>query len=143
MSQPSIWGLAPNRQAAPQSLILVVEDNERNARLTVAMLAAGGYQTRVAVDGIEGCQLAVELQPSLIITDLQMPRLDGLAMTRALKLDPRTSEIPVIAVSAHALNEHRDAALDAGCVQFLPKPLRLRELSNEVTNVIGCQLPDA
>lgn len=131
---------SPNRQAAPRALVLVVEDNERNARLTVTMLAAGGYQTRVAADGIEGCQLATELQPSLVITDLQMPRLDGLAMTRLLKLDSRTCAIPVIAISAHALNEHRDAAIEAGCLQFLAKPLRLRDLLNEVNNVLGCQL---
>jgi len=104
------------------------------------MLAAAGYRTCVAVDGIEGRQLAADTQPALIITDLQMPRLDGLAMTRALKGDPGTSQIPVIAVSAHALNEHRENALAAGCFQFLAKPLRLRELLNEVANAIGCQL---
>jgi two-component system cell cycle response regulator DivK len=131
--------VASRRAEQLDALILVVEDNERNARLTVAMLAAAGYRTCVAVDGIEGRQLAADLQPSLIVTDLQMPRLDGLAMTRALKGDPQTRQIPVIAVSAHALNEHRENAFAAGCVQFLAKPLRLQELLNEVANAIGCQ----
>lgn len=133
--QSSSENVAADRHA--DALILVVEDNERNARLTVAMLTSAGYRTCLAGDGIEGCQLAADNQPLLIITDLQMPRLDGLGMTRALKRNPQTSQIPVIAVSAHALNEHRESALAAGCVQFLAKPLRMRELLNEVANAIG------
>jgi CheY-like chemotaxis protein len=137
MSQSSSEGLVADRNAGV--LVLVVEDNERNARLTEAMLAAAGYRTCLAVDGIEGCELAASMQPTLIITDLQMPRLDGLGMTRALKQDPQTSGIPIIAVSAHALSEHRESALAAGCVQFLAKPLRMREFLNEVANAIGTQ----
>jgi len=127
----------PTANAHADALVLVVEDNERNARLTVAMLTTAGYRTCLAVDGIEGCELAADIQPALIITDLQMPRMDGLAMTRALKKNPRTSRIPIIAVSAHALNEHRESALAAGCAQFLAKPLRLKELLHEVANVIA------
>jgi two-component system cell cycle response regulator DivK len=120
-------------------LVLVVEDNDKNARLTVAMLDSAGYRTRLASNGDDGLRLAGELCPALIITDLQMPGLDGVDMTRALKSRARTASIPVIAVTAHALTEHRHAALTAGCCRFLPKPIRYRALLAEVADVIACE----
>ncbi len=117
-------------------MILVVEDNEKNARLTVDMLKAGGYRSQLAVDGVEGLRMAVELLPDLVITDLQMPGMDGLEMTRQLKADSRTAHIPVVAVTAHAMNEHREGALAAGCCTFLTKPFRFRALLEEVADVL-------
>jgi CheY-like chemotaxis protein len=117
-------------------LVLVVEDNEKNARLIIAMLKASGYQTSWAADGREGLRMASELDPRLIITDLQMPHVDGLEMTRALKGQADTASIPVIAVSAHALAEHRDHALAAGCCKFLTKPFRYESLLAEVADAI-------
>lgn len=70
--------------ATPKS-ILIVEDNEKNARMLVIMLGASGYDTHWAPDGSEGLRCACQLRPSLVITDLQMPGLDGLALTRALR----------------------------------------------------------
>ena len=113
-------------------LVLVVEDNEKNARLTIDMLTAAGYRTRLATDGHEGELLAAETHPDLIITDLQMPRVDGLAMTRALRQRAETKCTPIIVVSAHALNEHRQDAFSAGCCGFLTKPFRYRDLLCEV-----------
>lgn len=118
-------------------LVLIVEDNEKNARLTMAMLEAGGYRTEVAGNGREGLQKTTELQPALVVTDLQMPGMDGLEMTRALKLNPETTDIPVIAVTAHALSEHRRDALAAGCQGFLTKPFRYQTLLNEVGHALG------
>jgi two-component system cell cycle response regulator DivK len=118
-------------------LVLVVEDNEKNARLTMAMLEAGGYLTRLAVDGNEGRDLAIALLPDLIVTDLQMPGLDGLAMTQALREHSETRHIPIVAVSAHALNEHRQRALEAGCHGFLTKPFRIRALLCEVAAALA------
>ncbi len=117
-------------------LVLVVEDHEKNARLTLAMLSAAGYATRWAPDGNEGLRLAAELQPALVITDLQMPGLDGVAMTRALKSRDDTRHIPVVAVTAHALAEHRQQALEAGCLKFLTKPFRFQALLAEVADAI-------
>jgi two-component system cell cycle response regulator DivK len=129
-----------NESTPPQGngeLVLVVEDNEKNARLTIAMLEAGGYRTRLAGDGNEGRDLAIELLPELIVTDLQMPGLDGLAMTRALRERAETRHIPIVAVSAHALNEHRQHALAAGCHGFLTKPFRFRALLCEVAAALA------
>jgi len=119
-------------------LVLVVEDNEKNGRLIMAMLNAAGYQTQWAMDGREGLRLAAELHPALILTDLQMPHLDGLAMTRALKCQAATAAIPIIAITAHAMEEHRLGALAAGCAKFLTKPIRYQALLAEVADAIQC-----
>jgi two-component system cell cycle response regulator DivK len=117
-------------------LVLLVEDNEKNARLMAAMLDSAGYRTCLATDGSEGARLAKELLPALIITDLQMPGVDGLQMARALKGREETRHIPIIAVSAHALKEHRQEALAAGCCRFLTKPFRYRTLLSETADAL-------
>jgi CheY-like chemotaxis protein len=127
---------APAARATGGPLVLVVEDNEKNARLTLAMLSAAGYEARWAEDGNEGLRLACALKPALVITDLQMPGLDGVSMTRALKSRPETTQIPVVAVTAHAMTEHRQQALEAGCVKFLTKPFRFQALLAEVADAI-------
>ncbi len=119
-----------------RALVLVVEDNEKNARMLLTMLAAGGYEAHWAVDGTEGLRLTAEMQPSLVITDLQMPGLDGLEMTRRLKSNPQTAAIPVIALSAHAMAEHAEQSLAAGCVKFLTKPVRYQLLLSEISNAL-------
>ena len=100
------------------------------------MLKAGGYRTCVATSGREGLALAKELRPLLILADLQMAGMDGLAMTRALKADPQLAVIPVIALTAHVMPEHRQQALAAGCAAFLCKPLRLHPFLNEIAHVL-------
>jgi CheY-like chemotaxis protein len=122
--------------AAARPLVLVVEDNEKNARMMVTMLGAAGYETRCAADGEEGLRLAALLRPTLIITDLQMPGMDGVAMTRALKARDETAGIPVIAVTAHAMAEHQHQALTAGCLKFLTKPIRYQALLAEVADAL-------
>lgn len=133
----------PNAATANEGqgrLVLVVEDNERNARLTIAMLEASGYRTCAAGDGAMGLEMTRDRLPDLIITDLQMPGMDGLTMTRALRSDPNTSSIPVLAISAHALQDHRQQALAAGCCGFLTKPFRFRELLAEVALALGASV---
>ena len=128
-------GLAPNSANGP--VVLIVEDNEKNARLLATMLKGAGYQVRLAMDGSEGARMTCELLPAMILTDLQMPGMDGLEMTRLLKARPDTCSIPIIAVTAHALDEHRELALAAGCCNFISKPFRYRDLLAEVASAIG------
>lgn len=118
-------------------LVLVVEDNEKNARLTVAMLEGAGYRTSLASDGNQGLEMTRICLPDLIITDLQMPGMDGLAMTRVLRAQPDTNSIPILAISAHALQDHRQQALAAGCYGFLTKPFRFRELLDQVSAALA------
>ena len=117
-------------------LILVVEDNTVNVRLTCEMLRTGGYRTCIATDGQSGLRCARELQPALIVADLQMPVLDGLSMARQLKASADTAAIPILALTAHVRDEHRAAAAECGCVGFLTKPIRLRTLLHEVAHVL-------
>jgi two-component system cell cycle response regulator DivK len=117
-------------------LVLVVEDNEKNARMMVMMLESAGYATRWAEDGNVGLRLAADLQPALVLTDLQMPGMDGLAMTRALKSRKDTADIPVVAVTAHAMTDHCQQALAAGCSKFLTKPIRYKALLFEVADAL-------
>lgn len=124
----------PESVASDAPLVLIVEDNPVNARLTADMLRVGGYRTQLATNGHEGLRLARELQPALILTDLQMPGLDGLGMTKLLKEDASTAPIPVIAVTAHAMSEHHEAALQAGCRSFISKPFRFRDFLAEINH---------
>jgi CheY-like chemotaxis protein len=128
-----------NENSVPEAerpLILVVEDNSVNVRLIHEMLRSGGYRTCTATNGEAGVRGAQELQPALILTDLQMPILDGLAMTRQLKASAGTAGIPILALTAHAGDEHRAAAIEAGCAGFLTKPIRLVTLLQEVAHAI-------
>jgi two-component system cell cycle response regulator DivK len=134
--EPATFAASTRPAPADGRLVLVVEDNEKNARMIIAMLSVAGYKTHWAADGTEGLRAAVELRPALVMTDLQMPGLDGLAMTRALKQRDETAAIPVVAVTAHALAEHREQALAAGCCKFLTKPFRLQALLAEVADAI-------
>ena len=117
-------------------VVLIVEDNALNARLSADMLLTAGYVTQVAREGSEGFELAVELLPDLILTDLQMSGMDGLTMVKKLKADPRTASIPVVAVTAHAMAEHYEEATRAGCCAFITKPFRFRSFLAEVAHAI-------
>ena len=124
-------------QAAPQSrLVLIVEDNPTNSRLAAEMLRAAGHQTLIAADGATGLKLARAEAPDLILTDLQMSGMDGLELVGHLKADPITASIPVVAVTAHAMSEHRDAALQAGCCSFITKPFRYRAFLDEISQIL-------
>ncbi len=116
--------------------VLIVEDNAVNARLLGEILKAGGHRFRVAADGNDGLRIAREWLPALVITDLQMPGMDGLTLTRLLKADPATMMIPIIAVSAHAMPEHFAAAKDAGADRFITKPIRFQSFLAEVADVL-------
>ena len=117
-------------------LVLIVEDNALNARLSADMLLSAGYVTQIAREGNEGFELAVELLPDLILTDLQMSGMDGITMIKKLKADPRTAAIPVVAVTAHAMPEHSEEATRAGCCAFITKPFRFRSFLAEVAHAI-------
>ena len=104
-------------------LILLVEDNEANQMLARAVLELNGY--RVAVAG-SADEAEVELdreKPNLILMDVQLPGRDGLTLTRQLKSDPATTRIPIVALTAHAMNGDREIAIDAGCIGYIAKPI--------------------
>jgi PAS domain S-box-containing protein len=107
---------------------LVADDSTVNRRILAALLESAGVRVITAAGGHEALQLARENQPDVIFMDLKMSDLDGFEATRRLQSDPTTARIPVIAVTASALGESRRRARDAGCVDYLPKPVRAESL---------------
>jgi two-component system, cell cycle response regulator DivK len=108
--------------------ILLVEDNEMNRDMLSRRLAKKGYDVAIAVDGGQGVELAQTQRPDLILMDMSLPVLDGWAATRQLKAAAETKDIPVIALTAHAMAGDREKALEAGCDDFDTKPIDLPRL---------------
>src|SRR5205085_8949441 len=109
-----------------KGLILVVEDNEANQMLVRAVLELEGYQVELADSATEAVEQLSRVRPDLILMDVQLPGEDGLSLTRRLKADPATSAIPVVALTAHAMNGDRESALEAGCAGYISKPIDTR-----------------
>jgi two-component system cell cycle response regulator DivK len=108
--------------------ILVVEDNPANMKLTTMLLRSAGHDVLSAVDAETGLRLSRDEQPDLILMDIQLPGMDGLAATAILKHDPATASIPVIALSALAMKADEERSQTAGCDAYIVKPLRYKEL---------------
>jgi two-component system cell cycle response regulator DivK len=118
-------------------LILVVEDNDKNRKLVRDLLQFRGYRTLEAETAAQGLALAVAHAPRLILLDVQLPDMDGLAALRHLKADPRTAPIPVVALTAFAMREDRARFLNAGFDGYLPKPIDPRAFPDEIGALIG------
>jgi two-component system, cell cycle response regulator DivK len=112
----------------PGERILVVDDNPINMRLAMTLLRTEGYETRGAADATEALTALGEWRPALILMDIQMPGMDGLELTRRLKADPVTRDIPVIAVTAYAMKGDAARAQAAGCDGYVAKPIDTRTL---------------
>ena len=106
--------------------ILYVEDNEDNIYMLSRRLKRKGFEVLTAGDGAAGIEAAKREKPALILMDLSLPKMDGWEATRQLKSSNETKAIPVIALSAHALEGEREKALSAGCDDFDTKPVDLR-----------------
>jgi len=108
-------------------LILIVEDNEKNRKLARDVLQATGYGTLEAETGEDGVRLAKERQPALILMDIQLPGIDGIAALGQLRADSATRAIPVIAVTASAMTQDRQKIMAAGFDGYQAKPIRVKE----------------
>jgi two-component system cell cycle response regulator DivK len=108
--------------------ILIVEDNPANMKLACLLMHNAGHTTLSAVDAETGLTLARTGRPDLILMDIQLPGMDGLAATALLKGDPATAAIPVIALTAMAMKDDMEKTLVAGCDAYIAKPLRYKEL---------------
>ncbi len=118
-------------------LILLVEDNEMNRDMLSRRLVRKGYAVEMAVDGAQGVAIATEKMPDLILMDMSLPVLDGWEATKLLKADEATKNIPVIALTAHAMSEDRDRALDAGCDDYDTKPVELPRLLEKIEALLA------
>ena len=118
-------------------LILVVEDNETNQMLTLAVLERDGYRVVLAGSTGEARQRLGAAHPDLILMDVQLPGEDGLTFTRELKADPMTSSIPVVAMTAHAMHGDAELAMQAGCSGYIAKPIDTRALAEQVRRYLA------
>ena len=117
--------------------LLLVEDNEMNRDMLSRRLQRRGYEVIVAVDGQEGVDLAQSEAPDLILMDMRLPVLDGYAATKELKAAPATKSIPVVALTAHAMDGDRDKAMEAGCDDYDTKPIEFARLLEKIQALTG------
>jgi CheY-like chemotaxis protein len=108
--------------------VLIVEDNEMNREMLSRRLERKGYEILTALDGETGIDVAREYRPDLILMDMSLPVMDGWEATRRIKADETLREIPIIALTAHAMANDRDKALRAGCNDYDTKPIVLPRL---------------
>jgi two-component system cell cycle response regulator DivK len=120
----------------PLRKILVVEDNQDNREMVVKALKFHGYQVIEAIDGEEAIEKAKAENPDLILLDIYLPKMDGYEATKRLKRDGRLKDIPVIALTAHAMKGNREEALAAGCDGYIPKPIDVRELPKQIQHFL-------
>ena len=120
--------------------ILIVEDNEMNRDMLSRRLERKGYEVLIAVDGEKGLEVARAKLPDLILMDMSLPVVDGWEATRRLKADDRLKHIPVIALTAHAMANDRDKALEAGCDEYDTKPIELPRLLAKMDALLAAAL---
>jgi two-component system, cell cycle response regulator DivK len=118
-------------------LIMIVEDNERNLKLLRDLLAAYGYRTVEARSGEEAVALARAEHPELVLMDIQLPGMDGVAALRELRGFPESAATPIVAVTAFVMKEDRDRFLAAGFDAYLEKPVNVRELRSCLESFLG------
>ena len=119
------------------SLVLVVEDNEANQLLARAVLEREGYRVEFAGAADEALDKLGKQLPSLILMDIQLPGQDGLSLTRQLKAFPSTANIPIIALTAHAMIGDREAAIAAGCAGYIAKPIDTSALGAQIRAILA------
>lgn len=117
--------------------VLIADDKETGRELVRTVLEGRGYEVFEACDGIEALEAAYRVNPHLIILDLHMPGMDGFGVIRELRLDSRFAEIPVVALTASAMQADRQRALSAGFAGYITKPVSLKGLRAEVERLLA------
>jgi two-component system cell cycle response regulator DivK len=119
--------------------ILLVEDTQDNRAIVELILRDAGHTVLSVADGESGMAAAAALHPDLILMDLALPLVDGWEATRRLKSDPATRDIPVVAFTAHVLQEDADRAREAGCVAVIAKPFEINTLLDQIEALVEQQ----
>jgi CheY-like chemotaxis protein len=121
--------------------ILLVEDNEMNRDMLSRRLQRKGYEVVIAVDGEKGVAAALAEAPDLVLMDMSLPILDGWEAARRLRAEPRTRDLPVIALTAHAMPGDEQKALEAGCDDYDTKPVELPRLLGKIETLLQRKPP--
>lgn len=119
------------------SRILVVEDNPANMKLVALVLRDAGHHVLQAVDAVEAREAASRDAPDLILMDVQLPGMDGLSAARAIKANPATCDIPVIALTAMAMQGDAERIRAAGCDGYIAKPIRYKNLLKQLESILA------
>ena len=117
--------------------VLLVEDTEDNRQMMRRLLEMSGFRVVEATNGREAVEVASQVQPQIILMDLSLPIIDGLAATRQIRNLPELNTVPIVAVSAHDTADFHSEALDAGCDAYVTKPINYTELEHLVTRLIA------
>src|SRR6516162_6650969 len=137
-ARPDPNGRQQRHGAGIVTKVLYVEDNDDNVyMLKMRLELHGDFEVLAAEDGEKGCEMAAAERPDIILMDLEMPVVDGWEATRRLKSNPQTRDIPVIALSAHALAGERERALAAGCNEFDSKPIEFDRLVATLRRILA------
>lgn len=123
--------------------ILIVEDNLANQLLASSVLERDGFEVVIAASAQDAQREIALHKPDLILMDVQLPELDGLSFTRQLKADPATASITVVAMTAHVMMGDRNAAIEAGCSGYIPKPIDTRTLGDQVRSFLQVETAEA
>jgi two-component system, cell cycle response regulator DivK len=116
--------------------ILLVEDNEMNRDMLSRRLIRNGYEVAIAVDGQQGIDMALSERPDLILMDMSLPVIDGWEATRRVKANDATRQIPVIALTAHAMAGDREKAMEVGCEDYDTKPVEITRLLGKIAALL-------
>ena len=116
--------------------ILIVEDNEDSRELVVKVLKNKGYQTIEAADGEEALEKAAAEKPDLVLLDISIPKIDGYEVARRLKSNEELKDIPIVALTAHAMKGDREKVIVAGFEGYISKPINVRELPDQVRSYL-------
>jgi CheY-like chemotaxis protein len=128
---------AAGDRGADAATILLVEDTEDNRQMMKRLLEMSGYRVVEAINGREAVSMAEAVQPQVILMDLSLPYIDGLAATREIRKLPALSRVPIIAVSAHDTADFHNEALAAGCDAYITKPINYPELEDAVNRLLS------
>jgi two-component system cell cycle response regulator DivK len=120
-----------------QRRILVVEDNDKNRKLVRIILEANNYEVIEATTGEEALRYLQNTKPDLILLDIQLPHMDGLALTREIRNQEENKKIPIIAVTAYAMKGDKERIIKAGCDAYISKPIDTRQLPVTVADMIN------
>jgi two-component system, cell cycle response regulator DivK len=118
-------------------LILIIEDNEKNRKLARDVLQVKGYTTIESDTAEEGLKLALEKSPALVLMDIQLPGMDGITALKQLRANPQTKSIPVIAITASAMTNNRQAMLAEGFDGYQSKPISVKDFLGELKRVLA------
>jgi two-component system, cell cycle response regulator DivK len=119
------------------SKILIVEDNEMNRDMLSRRLVKKGYAVVIATDGQMGIDMARSELPDLILLDMSLPEIDGWEAAKRLKGDEKTQKIPIIALTAHAMAQDKQRALEAGCDDYDTKPVEIARLLDKMVALLA------